>query len=156
MLDFEFCIDTGNPPPLCCRQPVYSFHESKIMTKCIADLETNKLITDCESPCGSLLLLTGKSHQESCTHVSAFIARLCVSYRPLKKITLGFDFPIPRYVDSVEDLGDSCGPIFTMSLDTRSGYHQIRVRKCDQEKFAFFIPSGEKKIIQSSTLRINK
>ena len=68
-----------------------------------------------------------------------------MSYRPLNKITLGFEFPIPRCADSIEDLGDSCGPIFTISLDARSGYHQIRVRKSDQEKLAFFTPSGDKK-----------
>ena len=101
------------------------------MTKLIADLEVNNLIRDCEGPWGSLLLLAAKPHQESCTNISAFIWRLCVSYRPLNKITLGFEFPIPRCVDSIEDLGDSCGPIFTISLDARSGYHQIRVRKCD-------------------------
>ena len=131
MFDFEFCIDTDNSPPVCCRQPVYGFHESKIMTKLIADLEANKLIRDYECLWGSLLLLTVKSRQKSCTNVSAFIWRLCVSYQPLNKITLGFEFPIPRCVDSIEDLGNSCGLFFTISLDARSGYHQIRVRKCD-------------------------
>ena len=129
MFDFEFCIDTGNSPPVYYRQPVYRFHESKIITKLMADLEANKFIRDCEGLWGSL----------------PFIRRLCVSYRPLNKITLGFEFPIHRCVDSIEDLGDSCGPIFTISLDTRTGYHQLRVRKCDQEKLTFFTPSGEKK-----------
>ena len=107
MLDFEFCIDMGNSPPDCYRQPVYGFHESKIMRKIIADLEANKLIRDCEGPWGSLLLLLAKPHQESCTNILAFIWRLCVSYLPLNNITLGFEFPIPRCADSIEDLGDS-------------------------------------------------
>ena len=145
MLDFEFCIDTGNSLLVCCRQLVYDFHKSKIMTKLIADLEANKLIRDCEGPWGSLILLAAKHHHESCTNILAFIWRLFVNYRPLNKITLGFEFPIPRCTDSVEDLDDSCGPIFIISLDTRSGYHQIRVRKCDQGKLAFLTPSEEKK-----------
>ena len=115
------------------------------MTKLITDLEVNKLNRDCEGPWGSLLILVAIPHQESCTNILAFIWRLCVSYRPLNKITLGFEFPIPRCADSIEDLGDSSGPIFTISLDVRSGYRQIRVRKCDQEKLAFFTPSREKK-----------
>ena len=145
MFDFEFCIDTDNSPPVCCRQPVYGFHESKIMTKLIAVLEANKLIRDDEGSWGSLLLLTVQPRQKSCTNVSAFIWRLCVNYLPLIEITRGFEFPIPRCMDSIEDLGDSCDPIFTISLDARSGYHQIRVRKCDQEKLALFTPSVEKK-----------
>ena len=145
MLDFEFCIDTSNSPPVCSRQPVYGFHESKIMTQFKADLEANKLIRNYEGPWGSLLLLAAKPHQENFTNISAFLWRLCVSYRPLNKITLGFEFLIPRCADSIEDLGDSCDQIFTILLDARSGYHQIRVRKCDQEKIAFFTPSGKKK-----------
>ena len=31
VLDFEFCIDTGKSPPVCCRQPKYGYHERKIM-----------------------------------------------------------------------------------------------------------------------------
>ena len=139
MLDFDFCIDTGNSPPVCCCQPVYGFRESKIMTKLIADLEENKLIRDYEGNWGSLLLLVAKPHQESCINILAFIWRLYVSYRPLNKITLNFEFPLPRCADSIEDLGDSCGPIFTISLDARSGCHQIRVRKCDQEKLLSLI-----------------
>ena len=45
---FEFCIDTGNLPPVCCRQLVYGFYESKIITNCIAALEASDLITDCD------------------------------------------------------------------------------------------------------------
>ena len=125
MLYFEFCIDTGNSPPICCKQPVYELHESKIMNKLIDALENSDLIRDCEGAQGSLLLLAAKSHQESCDDIDFFIWRLCVSYRALNSIPLPFQFPIPRCADSIEDLGDSCGPVYTTSLDARSGYHQI-------------------------------
>ena len=145
MLDFEFCIDTGNSPPVCCKQPVYEFHERKIMNELIDDLENSGLIRDCEGVWGSLLLLAAKPHQESCDDVNSFIWRLCVSYRALNSITLPFQFPTPRCADSIEDLSDSCGPVYTTSLDTRSGYHPIGVRKSDQEKLTFSTSSGEKK-----------
>ena len=115
------------------------------MNKLVADLEASDLITDCEGAWGSLLLLVAKLHQESCTNIHAFIWIFCVGYRPLNSITLGFEFLIPRCVDSIEYLDDSCGPIFIISLDTRSGYHPIRVRKCDQKKLDFLPSSGEKK-----------
>ena len=35
-----------------------------------------------------------------------------------------------------------------ISLDTQSGYHQIRVRESDQEKLVFFTPSGTKQIFR--------
>ena len=145
MFDFEFCIDTGHSPLIYCRQPVYGFHESKILTKLIADLEVNKLIRDREGPLDSLVLLAAKFHQENCTNILAFIQRICANYRPLNKITLGFEFPVPRCAGSIEDFGDSCGPMFTISLDARSGQHKLTIRKCDQEKLAFFTPSEEKK-----------
>ena len=43
---FEFYIDTGNSPPVCCRQIVYGFYESKIITNFIAALEASDVITD--------------------------------------------------------------------------------------------------------------
>ena len=145
MIDFEFCIDTGNSPPVFGREPVYGFYESKIMTKLIADLEAINVITDCEGVFESLILFEENPHQEGCTDIKAFIWRLCVSYRLLNGITLGLKFPITRCVDSIEDLGDSCGPIFIISLDAQSGYHQISFRKCDREELAFFTLSGERR-----------
>ena len=116
-----------------------------IRNQFIDDLEDSSLIRDYEEAWGSLLLLGAKPHQESCDDIDFSIWRLCVSYRVLNSITLPFQFSIPRCADSIENLGDSCGPVYTISLDARSGYHQIGVRKSDQEKLAFFTPSGEKK-----------
>ena len=57
MLDFEFCIDTGNAKTTCCRQPKYGVHEGKIMSKNISNLEHNNWIRDCTGPWGALILL---------------------------------------------------------------------------------------------------
>ena len=64
---------------------------------------------------------------------------MCVS------VTRSFELPIPRCSDSVEDLGDSYGRLFFISLDARSSYHQILVRKYSQEKLAVFTLEGKKK-----------
>ena len=76
---------------------------------------------------------------------TGFFGRLCISYRPLNGVTKSFEFPIPRYADSIENFSDFSGRVYFISLDVRSDYHQIRVRKCDQENLAFFIPSGKRK-----------
>jgi len=61
-------------------------------------------------------------------------------------VTKNFEFPIPRCADSIEDFGAFSGFMYFISLDTRSSYHQIRVRKHDEEKLAFFTPSGKRKL----------
>ena len=85
-----------------------------------------------------------KPHQEGCTDINDFVWRLCVSYRPLNGVTKSFEYPIPRCSGSIEDFGDFSGKFYFISLNARSGYHQIRVRKIDQEKLAFFRPDGKK------------
>ena len=111
MLDFEFYIDPGNAKATCCRQPKYGVHEGNIMSKQISDLEHNNWIKDCTGPRGALILLTAKPHQESCTNIDQLVWRLCVSYRALNGVTRSFELPIPRYSDSIEDLGDSYGKL---------------------------------------------
>ena len=115
------------------------------MTAQISDLEANGLITDFEGSWDSLLLLATKSHQESCDDINIFVWRLCVSYRPLNRTTLGFKFPILRCSGSIEDLDDSRGSLSMISLDDRSGYHQIHVRESDEKNLVFFTSSGTKK-----------
>ena len=108
-------------------------------------LEDNDQICDCVGPWCSLLILVAKLHQEECEDIKELIWRLCVSYRPPNSVTRSFEFPIPRCTDSIEDFDDSNDPIYFILLDLRLVYHQVRVRKSNQEKLAFFAPSGKKK-----------
>ena len=73
MLDFGLYLDTGNSPCVICRQLVYSFHESKIMTKKIADFEISGIAINFEGAWWSLLLFAAKPHQENCVDINAFI-----------------------------------------------------------------------------------
>ena len=50
VIGYEFCVDTGGSPPVCCRLPKYGIHESKVMTEQIQALENNKWIRDCQGP----------------------------------------------------------------------------------------------------------
>ena len=137
VLDFEFFIDTGDSVPVFCLQPKNGFHERKIINQYITALENSGLITDCEGSWDSLLLFTTKSHQEDCSDINAFIWRPCVSYIPLNSITRSFEYPIPYCADSIEDLDDSGGPLYMISLNARSDYHQIKIRSYDQDKLVF-------------------
>jgi len=42
ILDYDFAIDTGNSPPVCCRRPKYGPHEKPIIMNQIESLLQNK------------------------------------------------------------------------------------------------------------------
>ena len=97
---------------------------------------------------GFSLLLVAKPHQEDYTDVYTFVWKLCVSYRSLNSITFNIKFPILRFTDSIADLGDSWRYLFTISLYTRSGYHQVCVKKCNQEKIIYSLRVGRKTLLK--------
>ena len=60
-----------------------------------------------------------------------------------KNITRSFEYPIYRCTDSIKDL--ACSLLWVISLDARSGYHQISVLLYDREKIYLFTPCDKKK-----------
>ena len=73
VLDFGFCIGTGDPLPVCCCQQNYWFHKCKIVNQQITSLEASDLITNCGGVWGSLLFLAVKPHQDNCTDIGTFV-----------------------------------------------------------------------------------
>ncbi|GMH05046.1 hypothetical protein Nepgr_006886 [Nepenthes gracilis] len=65
--------------------------------------------------------------------------RLCVDYRELNKITTKNKYPLPRINDLLDQLQGAC--VF-LKIDLRSGYHQLRIRKEDIAKTAFWTRYG--------------
>lgn len=105
----------------------------------------NDWIEECQGPWGSMIVLAPKPHQEHVTDIKDFIWRMCVSYRKLNSITEKFEYPIPRCDDAVTLLGICNGrKLYIISLDAKQGYHQVKVRKSDIQKLAFFAPNGKK------------
>ena len=147
ILDFKFCIDTGEAKDMFCRQSTYIVYESKIIVDYISQLEANGWIRDYEGSCGDLLLLATQPHQESCVDIDKFVWILCVSYRSFNHVIQSFDFFIPRCSNNIEDLGDPHEHILFISIDAHSVYRQIRVRAYDQEKLSFFTPDGKKRML---------
>ena len=134
---------------------MHGIHEWKIVNKDIQVVEANDWIFDCESIWVYLTLLVCKPHQEECTDINDFLWYLCVSYRSLNSITKSFEFPLSRCIESIEDFGKFRGRVYFISLDVRSGYHQIRVQKHDQEKLVFS-RRVEKEKFQSDSVRSRK
>ncbi len=144
IIGYEFAIDTGASTPVCCKKPAYGPHESKIIMDQIGNLLNNKWIRRCRGAWGSLIVLAAKPHQEHVEKIDDFIWRMCVSYRGLNEVTKPFQFPIPRCDDSIISLEQGPSKIYQISMDADSGYHQVQVRKEDQEKLAFFAPDHHK------------
>ena len=57
--------------------------------------------------------------------------RLCIDYRALNKVTVRNHYPIPLVADLFDQLGSAT---FFTKLDLRSGYHQVRIAKGDEQK----------------------
>ena len=47
ILDYEFSIDTGASPPVCCKRPVYGPHEKPIIMNLMEILIDNDWIDEC-------------------------------------------------------------------------------------------------------------
>ena len=58
---------------------------------------------------------------------------MCVSYRGLNKVTKLFVYPIPRYNDNISIFQVVSRLIYIIIVDSRQGYHQVRVRLLDRE-----------------------
>jgi hypothetical protein len=91
-----------------------------------------------------LFLLPAKPHQEHITNIKDFVWQMCVFYHRLNTVTLPFEYPILCCDDAIDNFWDSAGRLFFISLDNKTGYHQILVRKCDPGKLTFFGPDHKK------------
>ena len=63
--------------------------------------------------------------------------RMCIDYTSLNKSCLKDPFALPR-IDQVIDATAGCELL--SFLDAYSGYHQIKLKKSDQEKTSFITP----------------
>jgi hypothetical protein len=64
---------------------------------------------------------------------------MCTDFTDLNKCCLKDDFPLDR-IDQIIDLAAGCN-IMAM-LDCFLGYHQILLRKKDEDKSSFITPFG--------------
>ena len=113
----------GNHLPVCCMKPCYCPHEGRIILKQVKVLLAEGLIEQCATGgWGSPIVLAPKPHQEHVNMVEDLICRLYVSYRGLNRVTNPFEYPIGRYNDDIDDVGDGTQYIYFMSVDSSQGY----------------------------------
>jgi hypothetical protein len=129
---FEFNIDTGKVKPICCKQPQYGPHESRVIVALVEKLEKKGIIEDDEGPWGSPVVLASKPDQAH-VHWSEFVFRLCISYRMLNTVTRPFTFPITRCDEAVERVGDAQ---YYITADLDAGYWQVKMNANSKSRTA--------------------
>jgi hypothetical protein len=65
--------------------------------------------------------------------------RMCIDFTNLNKACPKDDYPLP-WIDTLVDA--AAGSEMMSMLDCFSGYHQIWMRKCDEDKTSFTTPLG--------------
>jgi hypothetical protein len=70
--------------------------------------------------------------------------RLCIDYRQLNKMTIKNKYPLPRINDLFNQVG---GAMIFSNLDSRSSYHQVRIKYEDINKTTFRTRYGHYKFI---------
>lgn len=126
----EHSIDTGQNRPI--RQPLrrHPYAHLTEIDRQVNELLENGFIEPAASPWASNVVLVRKKDGSY---------RMCVDYRQLNSITYKDSYPLP-HIDTC--LGSMNGAVWFSTLDLRSGYHYIPIKKCDKDKTAFITRRG--------------
>jgi hypothetical protein len=124
--DIEFMIELlPGTPPISKRPYKMHVNELVVLKKQIAELQSKGFICPSSSPWGASVLFMEKKDGTQ---------QMCVDYRSLNEVTIKNKYPLPR----IEDLFDQMkGASVFSKIDSRSGYHQLKIRELDIPKTAF-------------------
>ena len=126
----EHTIDTGSQRPI--RQGLRRHPMAHLDTidEQVDELIQNDFVEPAASPwCSNVVLVRKKDGSH----------RLCVDYRMVNEVTYKDTYPLP-HIDTC--LGSMNGAVFFSTLDLRSGYHTIPIKKQDRDKTAFITRRG--------------
>jgi hypothetical protein len=141
--DYQCVINTGTARPISVKKIHYGPCKTPIMRKCIVALEKVGHIHQVhDGEWQFKALLAPKHHQEHISNIADFVWRFCVIYIPLNQVTRPVVYSIPC-CNSAVNLTFGNGQ-WVWLWDAPSGYHQIGVSPCSQDKLAFAGPDATK------------
>ncbi|GFU72109.1 retrovirus-related Pol polyprotein from transposon 297 [Trichonephila clavipes] len=123
-------INAGNSPPIYVPPYRMSPVKKELLREEIEDLLEKDIIEECESPCGSPVVLIPKPNNQF---------RLCIDYRKLNEVTVSDTYPLPRMDDLLQEAKHTA---YISTIDLKSGYHQVNVNPAYRDKTAFVCPFG--------------
>ncbi|KRH92925.1 LTR retrotransposon, partial [Pseudoloma neurophilia] len=121
----EHTIETGNADPIAVRNHRIPIHWTEKLDEMIQKMYANKIIRESNSPWRSRIVPIPKKDGS---------VRLCLDFRPLNRVTVKDQYPIPRIDDIIEALAKAK---YFSTLDATSGYFQIPLAEKDKQKTAF-------------------
>ena len=69
---------------------------------------------------------------------------MCVSYRPLNKVTTLYAYPIPIFNMAITIFQIGLAKLWVVNVDAKQGYYQVVLRDRDVDKLDFFAPNYKK------------
>ena len=119
----------GNDP---IRQQPYRLNPKKaeVVNHEVQYMLDHKLATPSISPWASPVVLVKKEDNQH---------RLCIDYRKVNAITKPDNFPLPRVIDCLDQIGNAK---FISKIDLLKGYWQVPLSEGAREVSAFVTPSG--------------
>lgn len=129
--DYEMKLRLTSDMPISFPPRRLSYSDKLEVDKMVAELLDQGFIRPSNSPYAFPIVVVPKKTGER---------RMCVDYRPLNKVTLRDNYPLPLIDDCLERMENK--NYFSL-LDLKSGFHQIRMSVDSIPLTSFVTPSGQ-------------
>lgn len=123
-------INTYTSRAISCRPRKYAEDQQRIIDEEVTKMLNDGVIRPSNSPYASAVVLVRKKDDTW---------RFCIDYRPLNKITIKDEHPLPRIKDLLYSVKNSR---YFVALDLKAGYWQIAMEEVDIPKTAFRTSRG--------------
>lgn len=121
-------IDTGDAEPIKQRYYRLSPEKKRIITEQVDEMLSLGVISPCESPWSSPVLVVGKKDGKP---------RFCLDSRKLNSVTKKDAYSLPYVSEILDNLKNAR---FLSSIDLSKAFWQIPIHRPDREKTAFYVP----------------
>jgi transposase InsO family protein len=143
-LDHVARIDTGDTPPIACRQFRTPAEKREPMQEILTEYRNRGIIENANSPYNAPMFLAPKPGAKP-DMIASKRYRLVADYRKLNEVIVPNLYPMPIIQDMTDALGHHNE--FFCTIDLRQGFHHIPIAVQDRHKTAVSTPDGQVQFI---------